>query len=89
MIFRPTGGIIAAPTTSLPEAPAKGLNWDYRFCWLRDAAFSITALLDSGYHQEAKAFRDWLLRAAGGEPDKIRIMYRVDDSRRLEEWTAP
>lgn len=88
MIFRSTGGIIAAPTTSLPEAPAQDLNWDYRYCWLRDAAFTITALLDAGYHDEAKAFRDWLLRAAGGEPDKIRIMYRVDGSRRLEEWTA-
>ncbi|WP_439409681.1 glycoside hydrolase family 15 protein [Bradyrhizobium sp. DASA03076] len=89
MIFRSTGGMIAAPTTSLPEAPAEDLNWDYRYCWLRDAAFSTTALLDAGYLDEAKAFRDWLLRAAGGEPDKIRIMYRVDGSRRLEEWTAP
>nr|WP_256467778.1 MULTISPECIES: glycoside hydrolase family 15 protein [unclassified Bradyrhizobium] len=88
MIYRSTGGIIAAPTTSLPEAPAEDLNWDYRYCWLRDAAFTITALLDAGYHEEAKAFRDWLLRAAGGEPEKIRIMYRVDGSRRLEEWTA-
>ncbi|WP_439393398.1 glycoside hydrolase family 15 protein [Bradyrhizobium sp. PMVTL-01] len=88
MIFRSTGGIIAAPTTSLPEAPAEDLNWDYRYCWLRDAAFTTTALLDAGFHQEAKAFRDWLLRAAGDEPDKIRIMYRVDGSRRLEEWTA-
>ncbi|QOZ78787.1 glycoside hydrolase family 15 protein [Bradyrhizobium sp. CCBAU 53351] len=88
MIFRATGGMIAAPTTSLPEAPAENLNWDYRYCWLRDAAFSATALLDAGYLDEAKAFRDWLLRAAGGEPDKIRIMYRVDGSRRLEEWTA-
>ncbi|MCS3758721.1 glycoside hydrolase family 15 protein [Bradyrhizobium centrosematis] len=88
MIFRATGGIIAAPTTSLPEAPAEDLNWDYRYCWLRDAAFTITALLDAGYHDEAKAFRDWLLRAAGGEPGKIRIMYRADGSRRLEEWVA-
>ncbi|MDA9420701.1 glucoamylase [Bradyrhizobium sp. CCBAU 53380] len=88
MIFRSTGGIIAAPTTSLPEAPASDLNWDYRYCWLRDAAFTTSALIDAGYHDEAKAFRDWLLRAAGGEPDKIRIMYRVDGSRRLEEWIA-
>lgn len=88
MIFSSTGGIIAAPTTSLPEAPAEDLNWDYRYCWLRDAAFTTTALLDAGYHNEAKAFRNWLLRAVGGEPDKIRIMYRVDGSRRLEEWTA-
>ncbi|WOH61838.1 glycoside hydrolase family 15 protein [Bradyrhizobium sp. BWC-3-1] len=88
MIYRSTGGIVAAPTTSLPEAPAENLNWDYRYCWLRDAAFTITVLLDAGYHEEAKAFRDWLLRAAGGEPEKIRIMYRVDGSRRLEEWIA-
>jgi len=88
MIFRTMGGMIAAPTTSLPEAPAEDLNWDYRYCWLRDAAFATTALLDAGYLDEAKAFRHWLLRAAGGEPDKIRIMYRVDGSRRLEEWTA-
>jgi GH15 family glucan-1,4-alpha-glucosidase len=88
MIFRSTGGIIAAPTTSLPEAAAADLNWDYRYCWLRDAAFTTAALLDSGYHDEARAFRDWLLQAVGGEPEKLRIMYRVDGSRRLEEWTA-
>jgi len=88
MIFRASGGIIAAPTTSLPEAQGSHLNWDYRYCWLRDATFTLSALLEAGYRDEAKAFRDWLLRAAGAEPEKIRIMYRVDGSRRLEEWTA-
>jgi GH15 family glucan-1,4-alpha-glucosidase len=88
MIFRASGAIIAAPTTSLPEAPASDMNWDYRYCWLRDATFTLSALLDGGYRDEAKDFRDWLLRSAGGEPDKMRIMYRVDGSRRLEEWTA-
>lgn len=87
MISRGSGGIIAAPTTSLPEAPAAEMNWDYRYCWLRDATFTLSALLDAGYQEEAKAFRNWLLRAVGGEPDKMRIMYRVDGSRRLEEWT--
>jgi GH15 family glucan-1,4-alpha-glucosidase len=88
MIFRPSGGIIAAPTTSLPEAMAGDMNWDYRYCWLRDATFTLSALLDAGYHEEAESFRDWLLRAVAGEPDKMRIMYRVDGSRRLEEWVA-
>ncbi|WP_247459201.1 glycoside hydrolase family 15 protein [Bradyrhizobium sp. 62] len=88
MIFRASGAIIAAPTTSLPEAQGSHLNWDYRYCWLRDATFTLSALLGAGYRDEAKAFRDWLLRAAGAEPEKIRIMYRVDGSRRLEEWTA-
>jgi GH15 family glucan-1,4-alpha-glucosidase len=88
MIFRASGGVIAAPTTSLPEAAASDTNWDYRYCWLRDATFTLSALLDAGYRDEAEEFRDWLLRAAGGEPDKMRIMYRVDGSRRLEEWTA-
>ncbi|WP_407121869.1 glycoside hydrolase family 15 protein [Bradyrhizobium sp. STM 3561] len=88
MIFRRSGGIIAAPTTSLPETLAGDMNWDYRYCWLRDATFTLSALLDAGYHEEAKSFRDWLLRAVGGEPDKMRIMYRVDGSRRLEEWVA-
>lgn len=88
MIFRPSGSIIAAPTTSVPEARAADMNWDYRYCWLRDATFTLSALLDAGYREEAKSFRDWLLRAVGGEPDKMRIMYRVDGSRRLEEWVA-
>ena len=88
MIHRPTGGMIAAPTTSLPERSGRDFNWDYRFCWIRDASFTLMALIDTGYLSEAKAWRDWLLRAVAGEPEKMRIAYRVDGSRRLEEWEA-
>jgi GH15 family glucan-1,4-alpha-glucosidase len=89
MISRTTGGIVAAPTTSLPEAPGGEMNWDYRFCWLRDATFTLSALLNAGYRDEAAAWRDWLLRAVAGAPEKMRIMYRLDGSRRLEEWLPP
>ncbi len=89
LIYQPTGGIVAAPTTSLPEAPAGALNWDYRFSWLRDSTFTLSALLNAGFEQEAEAWRDWLLRAVAGDPDKMRIMYRIDGSRRLEEWIVP
>ena len=83
--YHPTGGIVAAATTSLPEMPEGQLNWDYRFCWLRDASFTLSALLNAGYHQEATAWRDWMLRAIAEAPDKIRIMYRVDGGRRIDE----
>ena len=86
MIYRPSGGMIAAPTTSLPERSGTDFNWDYRFCWVRDASFTLIALIDAGYLSEAKQWRDWLLRAVAGEPEKMRIMYRLDGSRRLEEW---
>ena len=88
MIHRPTGGLVAAPTTSLPEAPGGAMNWDYRYCWLRDSTFTLGALINAGYHEEARSWRDWLLRAIGGSPEKMRIMYRVDGDRRLDEWTV-
>jgi GH15 family glucan-1,4-alpha-glucosidase len=81
-----TGGLVAAPTTGLPEMPGGSLNWDYRYCWLRDSTFTLGALLNSGFKSEAESWRDWLLRAIAGSPDKMRIMYRVDGSRHLNEW---
>ena len=76
LIYDPTGGIVAAPTTSLPEAIGGPRNWDYRFCWLRDATLTLVALIDSGYLDEARAWREWLFRAAagrpGGPPDHVR-----------------
>jgi GH15 family glucan-1,4-alpha-glucosidase len=86
MIYRPTGGMIAAPTTSLAERTGTDFNWDYRYCWVRDASFTLIALIEAGYVSEAKQWRDWLLRAVADEPEKMRIMYRLDGSRRLEEW---
>ncbi len=88
MIYRPTGGLVAAPTTSLPEAPGGTMNWDYRYCWLRDSTFTLGALINAGYHDEAAGWRDWLLRAIGGAPGDLRIMYRVDGDRHLDEWSV-
>jgi GH15 family glucan-1,4-alpha-glucosidase len=87
--YRPTGGIVAAPTTSLPEQPGGVRNWDYRFCWLRDATFALNALLLAGYIQEATEWREWLLRAVAGSPQDLQILYGVTGARRLEESQLP
>lgn len=84
-----TGGIVAAPTTSLPEDPGGERNWDYRFCWLRDAALTLGALIGAGYTHEARLWRDWLLRAVAGSPPDLQIMYATDGRRRLTEVTLP
>jgi GH15 family glucan-1,4-alpha-glucosidase len=88
LTYEPTGGIVAAPTTSLPENLGGVRNWDYRYCWLRDSAFTLDALVRSGYVDEAKAWRDWLLRAIGGNPDDLQIMYGVAGERRLIEYSV-
>jgi GH15 family glucan-1,4-alpha-glucosidase len=87
LTYAPTGGLVAAATTSLPERIGGERNWDYRYCWLRDATFSLLALLGAGYHDEALQWRDWLLRAVAGEPSKLQIMYGVAGERRLPELT--
>ncbi len=89
LTYQPTGGIVAAPTTSLPEQLGGARNWDYRFCWLRDATLTLLALMDAGYYQEAGAWRDWLLRAAAGSPSQVQIMYGLAGERRLQEWEVP
>ncbi len=89
LTFRPTGGIVAAPTTSLPEELGGTRNWDYRYCWLRDATLSLVALMDAGYFDEARAWRDWLLRAAAGSPEQVQIMYGLAGERQLLEWEVP
>ncbi|MFI1481767.1 glycoside hydrolase family 15 protein [Streptomyces sp. NPDC020747] len=88
LTYEPTGGIVAAPTTSLPEQPGGVRNWDYRYCWLRDAGMTLEALLRSGFTAEAQAWRGWLERAVAGRPKDIQIMYGIGGERRLTEWTA-
>ncbi|HEY2327694.1 MAG TPA: glycoside hydrolase family 15 protein [Gaiellaceae bacterium] len=85
LTYRPTGGIVAAPTTSLPERIGGVRNWDYRYCWLRDATFTLYALLNAGFDEEARAWRDWLLRAVAGDPAKMQILYGVGGERRIPE----
>jgi GH15 family glucan-1,4-alpha-glucosidase len=89
LTFQPTGGIIAAPTTSLPERAHSSRNWDYRYCWLRDATFSLLAFLNAGYLEEAQAWRDWLLRALAGSSNQVQIMYGIRGERQLDEWELP
>jgi GH15 family glucan-1,4-alpha-glucosidase len=89
LIHQGTGGIIAAPTTSLPEHIGGTRNWDYRYCWLRDATLTLLALMNAGYYEEATAWRDWLLRAIAGSPQDMQIMYGVAGERRLTEWEMP
>jgi GH15 family glucan-1,4-alpha-glucosidase len=84
-----TGGIVAAPTTSLPEQLGGVRNWDYRYCWLRDATFTLLALMHAGYYEEARTWRDWLFRAVAGSPDQLQIMYGLGGERRLTEWEVP
>ena len=86
LTYAPTGGIVAAPTTSLPETLGGIRNWDYRFCWLRDATLTLLALMNGGYYEEAAAWRDWLLRAVAGVPPQAQIMYSITGENRLTEW---
>jgi GH15 family glucan-1,4-alpha-glucosidase len=89
LTYAPTGGIVAAPTTSLPEALGGVRNWDYRYCWLRDATLTLLAFVRAGYTEEAGAWRDWLLRAIAGSPDELQVMYGVAGERRLTELELP
>jgi GH15 family glucan-1,4-alpha-glucosidase len=89
LTYAQTGGIVAAPTTSLPEQLGGVRNWDYRYCWLRDATFTLLALMHAGYYDEARTWRDWLFRAVAGSPDQLQIMYGLGGERRLTEWEVP
>jgi GH15 family glucan-1,4-alpha-glucosidase len=89
LTYAPTGGIVAAPTTSLPEQLGGVRNWDYRYCWLRDATLTLFALLDGGYREEARSWRRWLLRAVAGKPSQVQIVYGLAGERDLLEWEVP
>ena len=89
LTYRPTGGIVAAPTMGLPEYLGGVRNWDYRYCWLRDATLTLLALMDAGYYGEAEEWRNWLLRAAAGSADQVQIMYGLSGERLLREWHIP
>jgi GH15 family glucan-1,4-alpha-glucosidase len=88
LTYQPSGGIIAALTTSLPEQAGGVRNWDYRYCWLRDATFTLLAFGSAGYYDEARDWRDWLMRAVAGRPEQLQIMYGLNGERRLPEWEA-
>ncbi|MDE2375407.1 MAG: glycoside hydrolase family 15 protein, partial [Hyphomicrobiales bacterium] len=89
LTYAPTGGMVAAPTSSLPERLGGSRNWDYRFCWLRDATLVLLGAMNAGYFEEAQAWREWLLRAVAGSPNQLQIMYGIAGERRLAEWEAP
>ena len=89
LTYAPTGGMVAAPTASLPERLGGERNWDYRYCWLRDATLVLLGAMRAGYFDEAQAWREWLLRAVAGSPGQLQIMYGIAGERRLTEWTAP
>jgi GH15 family glucan-1,4-alpha-glucosidase len=89
LTYAPTGGIVAAPTTSLPEQIGGSRNWDYRFCWLRDATLTLLAAMNAGYFEEAQAWRDWLVRAVAGSPKQAQILYGIAGERRTTELKLP
>ena len=89
LTYAPSGGIVASATTSLPEWIGGVRNWDYRFCWLRDATLTLLAFMNAGFYEEAIAWRQWLLRAVAGRPEQAQIMYGIAGERRLVEWTVP
>ena len=89
LTYAPTGGIVAAPTTSLPEQLGGARNWDYRFCWLRDSTFTLLALIHAGYREEARAWSDWLRRSIAGSPAQVQTLYGLAGERHLSEWTVP
>ena len=89
LTFLPTGGIVAAPTTSLPESIGGARNWDYRYCWLRDATLTLFAFMLAGFGEEAQAWADWLQRSVAGSPEQVQIMYGIAGERRMDEWVVP